>query len=171
LALLHSKAAFEFQFRLAYGIKTGRVAQMGSKRGSYSHHAVSVRGIQFGVAQLRVGNEDRPSDCDTNRCISSVTHKLKNCASASLRLLGRLPTPTSGVRAIVEYLKRYRAPRDIRTYFATHQVKKLNVGCGPNILADWLNVDVQPQPGAVYLVGRKPGHTCQTPLQVFSPSM
>ena len=56
----------------------------------------------------------------------------------------------------MEYLKRYRAPRDIRTYFRTHQVKKLNVGCGYNILSDWLNVDAEPKPGAIYLDGGKP---------------
>jgi predicted SAM-dependent methyltransferase len=59
-------------------------------------------------------------------------------------------------RIIVEYLKRYRAPRDNRIYLATHPIRKLNIGCGSNIVSGWLNVDSAPSPGAIYLDGRKP---------------
>jgi predicted SAM-dependent methyltransferase len=58
-------------------------------------------------------------------------------------------------RRFVEYLKRYRAPRDVHAYFTTHSVRKLNVGCGSNIVSGWLNTDAEPQPGAVYLNGSK----------------
>jgi hypothetical protein len=75
------------------------------------------------------------------------------------------------VRVIIEYLKRYRAPHDLRTYFATQKVKKLNIGCGGNIVSGWLNVDAEPQPGAVYLDGRNPWPYPSNSFAAVLPSM
>jgi predicted SAM-dependent methyltransferase len=57
-------------------------------------------------------------------------------------------------RKLVEFLKRYRAPSDISKYLSSHAERKLNIGCGGNILRGWLNVDFEPSPGAVYLDAR-----------------
>ena len=38
-----------------------------------------------------------------------------------------------------------RAKRDIARYLASHQIRKLHIGCGKNILAGWLNTDLEPR--------------------------
>jgi SAM-dependent methyltransferase len=57
-------------------------------------------------------------------------------------------------RQFVEYLKRYRAPNDIRKYMASNSERKLNIGCGGNIVPGWLNMDSAPKPGAIYVDAR-----------------
>ena len=50
---------------------------------------------------------------------------------------------------------KYSAPvlaaRIIRHYFSLPGAKSLNLGCGNNLLPDWLNCDATPVPGAVFL--------------------
>lgn len=51
------------------------------------------------------------------------------------------------------------APRDkpiVDQYMATHVVRKLQVGAGPNNLPDWLNTDIEPRAGQVYLDATQP---------------
>lgn len=44
------------------------------------------------------------------------------------------------------------APRRIRNYMKSSQVRKLQIGCGANLLPDWLNTTLYPlTPGTVFL--------------------
>jgi predicted SAM-dependent methyltransferase len=53
------------------------------------------------------------------------------------------------VRTVASELKRLRLEGGRRAridrYFANHQVRKLHVGAGENVLPDWLNTDLEPQ--------------------------
>jgi len=44
----------------------------------------------------------------------------------------------------------------IAQYLATHDKRKLQIGCGTNIKEDWLNTDIAPKEGAVYLDATRP---------------
>lgn len=59
------------------------------------------------------------------------------------------------IKAIYLLYHNYSAPmlasRRIRDYLETPGTKSLNLGCGNNIIPDWLNCDDSPVPGAVYL--------------------
>jgi len=47
--------------------------------------------------------------------------------------------------------------RDIAKYLETHQVRKLQLGCGPNVAPGWLNCDFQPSSrDVIYVDARKP---------------
>jgi len=44
----------------------------------------------------------------------------------------------------------------IREYVKSHRIRKLQIGCGGNILTDWLNTDLNPSEEVVFLDARKP---------------
>ena len=44
---------------------------------------------------------------------------------------------------------RLRRRRQIAAYLAFHEVRKLNLGCGPNPIPGWLNTEVEPRDGSV----------------------
>ncbi|MBI3876816.1 MAG: methyltransferase domain-containing protein [Verrucomicrobia bacterium] len=46
--------------------------------------------------------------------------------------------------------------RTIESYCAAHSVPKLQIGCGKNSLPGWLNTDLSPRPGQVYLDATRP---------------
>jgi len=47
--------------------------------------------------------------------------------------------------------------RNIRKYLATHQIRKLQLGAGPNVLEGWLNTDLDPRSsGVLFLDSSKP---------------
>jgi len=46
-------------------------------------------------------------------------------------------------------VKAVLAPFEWKAYLSTTQAPKINVGCGKNILAGWLNADLYPHPGAI----------------------
>lgn len=47
--------------------------------------------------------------------------------------------------------------RTIRRYFAEHPVAKVQIGTGTNVLAGWLNTDLEPvSPGVIFLNAAKP---------------
>jgi predicted SAM-dependent methyltransferase len=52
-------------------------------------------------------------------------------------------------RLLAAYDKHYRSPKLIDQYFASHAVRKVQVGCGENILAGWLNCDLNPKAESV----------------------
>lgn len=55
---------------------------------------------------------------------------------------------TEGRRRVERIKKSNKA---INYYLSTHNIKKLQIGCGENFLEDWLNTDIEIQNGAVYL--------------------
>jgi len=44
--------------------------------------------------------------------------------------------------------------RFIKAYFESQRIRKLQIGCGGNILENWINTDINPCPGALYLDAR-----------------
>ena len=78
---------------------------------------------------------------------------------ASERLLKRLGL-YGAARRIVRTWRHVRSlltrGRRIRNYFASHPVRKLQIGCGLNALEGWLNTDFNPRvKGAIFLDVRK----------------
>ncbi len=61
----------------------------------------------------------------------------------------------------------------LQTYFQNHSVKKLNLGCGPHILNEWLNTDYSPQNPAVMFLDASQGFPFedQTFDYIFSEHM
>jgi len=67
-------------------------------------------------------------------------------------------------RIVVFFRDKYRLmmwsvnrPSAIKRYLKSHQVQKLQLGAGPNILEGWLNTDIYPSaPGVVYLNAKRP---------------
>lgn len=50
----------------------------------------------------------------------------------------------------------YSASSRIDEHFALHAVRKLQIGTGPNDLEGWLNTDIEPRAGQVFLDASKP---------------
>jgi predicted SAM-dependent methyltransferase len=56
-----------------------------------------------------------------------------------------------------QWTQRRTAPQKIANYIQAHEVRKLQLGCGPNVLAGWLNTTLQPiHAGAIHLNALKP---------------
>ena len=80
------------------------------------------------------------------------------------RLIERYRFLLAIVKAIVFCRNRYRRARwllarsrAIESYFRFHQVRKLQIGAGSNILQGWLNTDAYPtSPSIIYLDVRRP---------------
>jgi len=51
---------------------------------------------------------------------------------------------------------RLRRGSIINDYLRSHQVRMLQIGAGRNVRAGWLNTDIQPGPGVVFLDAREP---------------
>lgn len=72
---------------------------------------------------------------------------------------GRGAVATSSVRRFAKTIavplgKRLTARVEIARYLKTPGEKRLNLGCGANIVEGWLNVDLTPRPRATFLDGR-----------------
>ena len=56
-----------------------------------------------------------------------------------------------------QWTHRRTAPAKIAAYLQSHDIRKLQLGCGPNILDSWLNTTLQPvRAGAIHLNASKP---------------
>jgi predicted SAM-dependent methyltransferase len=58
-------------------------------------------------------------------------------------------------RSIVNNYYGFKSKKSINRYLISHPIKKLQIGCGPNILADWLNTDVIPSNNVVFVDASK----------------
>jgi SAM-dependent methyltransferase len=54
-------------------------------------------------------------------------------------------------RPAVLYQRNVSDRKTIRDYWETHPVRKLQLGAGPNLADGWLNTDIEPEAGGVYL--------------------
>ncbi len=52
--------------------------------------------------------------------------------------------------------RRVQAGGDVRTYLRTAASPRINIGSGRNLVPGWLNIDILPRPGAVWLDASKP---------------
>ena len=52
--------------------------------------------------------------------------------------------------------RQLRSPMDRRAYFKATTERRVNIGSGRNILAGWLNLDIKPRPGGVWLDCARP---------------
>jgi SAM-dependent methyltransferase len=56
-----------------------------------------------------------------------------------------------------QWIHRRTASAKIATYIQSHDLRKLQLGCGPNVLDGWLNTTLQPiKTGAIHLNASKP---------------
>jgi predicted SAM-dependent methyltransferase len=96
-----------------------------------------------------------PSLCDGRSTLATVYHKILVGPLKALQLDGfvklclywvsRLPRLVLGIDR-----------RMIRKYLSSHDVRKLHIGSGRNILSGWLNVDLAPSRGQAFLDARRP---------------
>jgi predicted SAM-dependent methyltransferase len=64
--------------------------------------------------------------------------------------------PRAGLtEAVKRWLGESSAPTKIDAYLASHDVRKLQIGAGPNNLDGWLNTDIEPRAGQVFLDASK----------------
>jgi predicted SAM-dependent methyltransferase len=73
-------------------------------------------------------------------------------AVASTWALPRAGLPES----VRRWFSESSAPRKIEAHLASHDVRKLQIGAGPNNLDGWLNTDIEPRAGQVFLDASKP---------------
>lgn len=52
--------------------------------------------------------------------------------------------------------RRLRSPADRRAYFRGAKPGRVNIGAGRNVLPGWLNIDITPRPGGVWLDASRP---------------
>ncbi len=57
---------------------------------------------------------------------------------------------------IYAHYGRARSDFDRRAYFARREDRRINIGAGRNVLPGWLNIDIKPRPGAVWLDAGRP---------------
>jgi predicted SAM-dependent methyltransferase len=55
-------------------------------------------------------------------------------------------------RLLATYEKLHRSPKLINQYLASHPVRKVQIGCGENVLEGWLNCDLDPKADDVVAV-------------------
>ncbi len=68
-----------------------------------------------------------------------------------IQLLQKYPFLFNTAVFFAALLKQILAPSQIRRYLANHPQKKLKFGSSKNILKGWLNTEILPFPGTVYL--------------------
>lgn len=73
----------------------------------------------------------------------------------SMRELPRLVARKS-LRTARQIVQGIRPSPDVAEYVAGHEVAKLNLGCGPNLLPGWFNTDRDPVRGAHFLDASHP---------------
>jgi SAM-dependent methyltransferase len=77
------------------------------------------------------------------------------CGAESRTRCGRVGEAMSIRRFVrvhlLRRLKQVLQRREIAAYFSGSAVPKINVGCGSNIQPGWLNADLFPRPGCVYM--------------------
>lgn len=64
-------------------------------------------------------------------------------------LLGKLNASRDDLSAL--YRQRFTDPSTIKEYFAAQPIRKLQLGAGENNLKGWLNSDIEPKSGGIYL--------------------
>jgi predicted SAM-dependent methyltransferase len=65
--------------------------------------------------------------------------------------------PRAGLtEAVKKWFRELPAQTRIDAYLASHDVRKLQIGAGPNNLDGWLNTDIEPRAGQVFLDASKP---------------